>query len=387
MRILFCNHEYPPLGGGGGAFNALLAKELAKRHQVSVLTSRTNGLPAEERQDGVRIVRAPIFCPRDQMAAGLMPLAGYMIGATSLGLRHMAGNGYDVINTHFCLPAGPVGQRLARAARIPNVLTVHGGDLFDPSKKTSPHRHELLRRWNRSLLRHASAVVAQSTDTIRNVHWFYDSDLPVERIPLGIEPPPEAVGQRATYGVGADETLFVTVGRLVARKAVDRLIRIFANLDAPEARLLIIGTGPEEDPLRAQIASLGLAERVRLLGHVSTDEKFRLLRMADCFLSASQHEGFGLMFVEAMASGLPVIAYDQGGQVDFLSDGTTGHLVPLNDEARFLDAIRHLLRSKDLRQRIGRDNRVRARQFGIERSAMRYEALFEATRSSMAKAA
>ena len=376
MRILFCNYEYPPLGGGGGVINAQLAEELARRHEVTVLTSRGLDLAREEVVNNVRIIRVPVFFRNLSAAANMPSMLAYLPMGITRGKRLLADEAFDVINTHFALPSGPVGAALARRARIPNVLSVHGGDLYDPSKWSSPHRHALLRTWVRRLLRHADRVVAQSGNTRDNVHRYYDARLGVDLIPLGIKAPPPGVARREQYGLGPEHRLLVTVGRLVARKAVDRLIALLDRLPG-HVHLLIIGTGPQEDTLRRRAAETGLTARVHFLGQLAEEEKFSVLRMSDIYVSTSQHEGFGLVFIEAMACGLPVVCYNHGGQTDFLEDGITGRLLDLNDETGFLEACRALDEDDDLRARTGRANLDRAREYFIDRCAARYEQLFE----------
>ena len=161
MRILICNYEYPPLGGGGGVVTALLAEELARRHEVTVLTSQGLGLPSESVEEGVRVVRAPVFFRKQKAAANVPSMLAFIPMGIRLGKRLLKKERFDVINTHFALPSGPVGDALARSAGIPNILSVHGGDLYDPSKFTSPHRHLLLRWWIRRLVQRADAVVGQ----------------------------------------------------------------------------------------------------------------------------------------------------------------------------------------------------------------------------------
>ena len=131
MRILVCNYEYPPLGGGGGVFTAALAEELARRHEVTVLTSQGLGLPAEETVKGVRVVRVPVFLRRRQAVANLPSLAAYVLMGVPAGKRLLRERAFDVINTHFALPTGPVGDALSRWGRVPNVLTLVGGDVYD----------------------------------------------------------------------------------------------------------------------------------------------------------------------------------------------------------------------------------------------------------------
>jgi glycosyltransferase involved in cell wall biosynthesis len=179
LKILFCNYEYPPLGGGGGVVMAALARELARRHEVTVLTSRAMGLPATSSDGGVRVVRARVFFRRQLAVANFPSMLAYLPMATLRGLRLGGRGAFDVINTHFVVPTGPVGQILAKYYRVPNVLSVHGGDLYDPSKHSSPHRHAWLRGPIRQLLSAADMVVGQSNNTVEHVANIYGVHRPV----------------------------------------------------------------------------------------------------------------------------------------------------------------------------------------------------------------
>ena len=378
MRILFCNYEYPPLGGGGGVVNALLAEELAKRHEVTVLTSQALGLPEEAAEGGVRIIRAPVFFRTKPAAANLPSLLAFIPIGIQRGKRLLQAERFDVINTHFALPSGPVGDALARAAGVPNVLSVHGGDLYDPSKAASPHRHPLLRAWIRRLARRADAVVAQSRNTAENLRRFYAPELEAAQIPLGIRRPSPGAASRAAFGIWERDVVLATVGRLVARKAVHQLLALLQALKDEPVQLLILGDGPEEARLKHEARERRMTHRVHFLGHVPEPEKFRLLRMSDLYVSTSQHEGFGLVFLEAMACGLPVACYDHGGQTDFLEDGRTGCVAALNDLRAFEQGCRRLIGQASLRQEIGAANQRRVEELFIDRCAAQYEALFAA---------
>jgi glycosyltransferase involved in cell wall biosynthesis len=255
---------------------------------------------------------------------------------------------------------------------------VHGGDLYDPSKFTSPHRHPILRLWVRHLLRRADKVVGQSNNTLDNTRRYYCPQLEASRISLGIQRPPIVSGSRDAYGFGEDEVLLVTVGRLIARKATSQLIAMMDRLRDENVRLLILGSGPEEQALKGEVARRKLGDKVCFMGFVEEEEKFRLLQMSDVYVSTSQHEGFGLVFLEGMASRLPVICYDFGGQTDFLEDGKTGYLVPLNDLETFIERCRHLVKDGKLRRAIGWNNVQRVNEFFLETCAQRYEELFQA---------
>lgn len=377
MRILFCNYEYPPLGGGGGVVMAALARQLARRHEVTVLTSRAADLASSSDDQGVRVVRAPVFFRRHLAVANFPSMLAYLPSgfARSLSLS----GAFDVVNTHFVVPTGPLGHVLARWRRIPNVLSVHGGDLYDPSKRSSPHRHAPLRAAVRTLIRRADAVVGQSRDTVRHVTELYGVQRSVELIPLGIERPPRAGARsRAAFGLPDDAFAMITIGRLIARKATMQLVDVLAQSKIANAHLLIVGDGPDADAIRARAAALGVASRVHLLGQISDDAKHAALAASDIFVSTSQHEGFGLVFLEAMAFGLPVVCYDRGGQTDFLATGVTGHVVALNDTAAFTQAVITLHADRDARARYGRDNLELVEKYFIDSCAARYEEVFSA---------
>ena len=377
MRILFCNYEFPPLGGGGGVVNASLAAELARRHEVTVLTSKALGLPAESVQDGVRVVRVPVLFRRQRAVANIPSMLAYVIAGAARGRALVHAEGFDVINTHFALPSGPVGHLIGRASGVPNVLSVHGGDLYDPSKRSSAHRHAILRACVSRLAHSADAVVAQSLDTEQNLIRFVASDVRAEVIPLGIPAPPAVAASRADYGFSETDILLISVGRLVRRKCVEQLIDITARLEDERVKLVLIGDGPKLASLRDRARRLRIESRVRFFGMVDERTKFELLSVSDLYVSASQHEGFGLVFLEAMASGLPIICYDRGGQRDFLKEGRNGHLVSRNDTEALVARCKTLIDSPARRLEIGRNNDHDARQFYIDRCARRYEELFE----------
>jgi glycosyltransferase involved in cell wall biosynthesis len=377
LRILFCNYEYPPLGGGGGVVMAAMARSLAERHDVTVLTSRAVGLPSQEMDANVKVVRVPVFFRRHLAVANMPSMAAYLPMGLLRGLKLGRRVGFDIINTHFAVPTGPLGDWLSRRLGIPNVLSVHGGDLYDPSKKSSPHRHAFLRRAVQGLLRRADTVVAQSRDTARNVEQIYGVDREVQLIPLGIDRPPQNVRkERADFDLPQDAFVLVTAGRVVPRKATTQLIETLAAL--PDVFLVVIGDGPEAAAVKQRAAELRVENRLRMLGYVSDEVKYSAYAVSDVFVSTAQHEGFGLVFLEAMSFGLPVVCYNRGGQTDFLSTPETGYVIQLNELQAFNDAVRTLRDSRGHWATVRRHNLARVENFFIERCAAQYEDLFQA---------
>jgi glycosyltransferase involved in cell wall biosynthesis len=284
---------------------------------------------------------------------------------------------FDVIHGYFAVPTGPASVPVAKLARRPHVLTILGGDVYDPSKRLSPHRVAPLRWTVGAVLRHSSAVVAESTDVRDHAHRHYRYTHPIEIIPLGIRQPAVPFASRRQLGLPDGTFLAVTVGRLVTRKRVEHLLQAVARTECARVHLVVVGSGPEVAHLKDVAAGAGVEDRVVFTGQVSEERKWQILQVADAYLSATMHEGFGLVYLEAMAAGLPVITYDLGGHVDFLRDGDTGYLIPEGDEAALAAAIARAATQPEVMARIGAANRRRSPQHRIERCAAEYEALFE----------
>lgn len=389
MKLLMFNFEYPPLGGGGGVIHEQIAEELAQRHEVTVVTSAYPGLPEIETRHGVLIQRVRVLGRRSLTTGSLASLLSYYPASLRAGERLIRQRRPDVINSHFAVPTGPSATRLARRHGIPHVLSIHGGDIFDPSKRLSPHRLRSVRPVVRWVLAQADRVVAPSRNTIDNARRWYGHRGPIDLIPHGLRQPDVPAASRAELGLPDDRLLLITVGRLVARKATDQLLHLLARLPRRDVDLVVVGDGPERLALEALARRLGLTERVRFTGFVEETRKHQLLAASDLFVSATTHEGFGLMYLEAMARGLPIVTYDHGGQGDFLVDGVTGAVVPAGEFERFRAGVERLLADDEWRQRIRRQNQDRAAMYSIAGCARAYERLFEevAARTPAATAA
>ncbi len=354
---------------------AAMARSLAASHEVTVLTSQGRGLAREEIDHDVRVIRVPVLFRGRRAVANFPSMAAYLPAALWRGLRFKRGS-FDVVNTHFVLPTGPVGSILSQTLAVPNVLSVHGGDMYDPCKRSSPHRHRLLRASVSHLLRGADAVVAQSRDTARNVREIYGVERAVDLIPLGIERPERgAVPARSTFQISEDAFVLMTTGRVVARKATEQLVQTLVAVAG--SVLLVVGEGPEASNVMRKAEAAGVAGRLRMLGYVSEAVKNQAYQIADVFVSTSQHEGFGLVFLEAMAFGLPIVCYDRGGQTDFLSTATSGYVVPLNDLKAFNAAVQALRDSPAARAAMRRNNLSKIENYYIDHCSQQYAVLFE----------
>lgn len=385
MRILLINYEYPPLGGGGGIAHQDVAEALAARHDVHVLTTHYAGLPRFERRRGVSITRVPVWGRESLPIATIRSMVTFAPAAFRAARALVRKWRPDIVNAFFAVPSGLPAVLLGRLTGIPVVLTLVGADIFDPNPTAgiATHRHLLLRAVVRQIIRGADARVAISHDTRRRALKYHHAPPDIEVIPLGLVSP--FLAERGTPRVSREQSLppgkerivrLVTIGRLIPRKGYDDLLAAIAMTGRSDLRLDLVGDGPLAPALRALATRLGIAERVCFRGTVGESEKWRLLSSADCFVSASLYEGFGIVFLEAMSAGLPIIATDDGGQTDFLITGENALLVPPGQPRQLASAIALLFLEDGLRLRMRDANLRKAADYRIERTAARYEELF-----------
>jgi len=354
MTILFINFEYPPLGGGGGVMTAQIAQELAKRHTVHVITTAFKHAKRYDFIDGVHVHRVGVVGRTSLPTATLVSLLTFVPSAFITGLALTKKHAFDIINAHFVIPSGVPALMLARMRNIPLVVTLIGGDIYDPSKGISPHRHGVFRSVIRYIVRHANAVTAISHDTKQRAIELHNIMQDITVVPIGLVPFPCTPLPRESLGLRNDDFLCISIGRLVPRKGYETLLEAWKQI--PAAQLLIIGDGPLKESLQEQIDRYDLSGRVRLVGFISEQEKHAMLRTANAYVSAAQHEGFGIVFLEAMDAGLPIIAANDGGQKDFLEHGKNALLVPPRDVQKIAAAVQQVMNDQSLRREISANN-------------------------------
>ncbi|MEU0025728.1 glycosyltransferase [Streptomyces sp. NPDC006335] len=353
-----------PDAGGQNVYVAQLAARLARRgHEVVVYTRRDDPRLPERvvTPDGVKVVHVPAGPPAPIPKDELLP---YMEEFGAWLAREWATEPPDVVHAHFWM-SGLAAVAGARATGVPVVQTYHAlGTVkkrHQGAADTSPRERVAIET---AVGRECGGIIATCEDEVRELLAMGLPRRRIHVVPCGVDPVRFAPVAAARRAPSAPRRL-LTVGRLVPRKGFDRAIRALATV--PDAELLVAG-GPEPallfaEPETERLCSIaeecGVADRVTLLGGVSRTRMPALMSGADLVLSVPRYEPFGIVPVEAMACGTPVVATAVGGQLDTVADGVTGVLVPPDEDHDLGGTVRELLDDPDRLTRYGAAGRRR----------------------------
>lgn len=355
MRTLLINYEYPPLGGGAGNATAHLALEFAGLgHGVTVLTSAWRDLPRIERADGLTIHRVPVVRHRMDRCTPLEMITFLVSGLVVAGAV-CRDTRPDVVIAFFGIPCGPIGLAMKILSGLPYIVSLRGGDVpgFQPYDLASYHR--VLGGTIRYIWRRAGAVVANS-EGLGRLARATAADVPVLIIPNGVDPERFSPGG-CPYPEGP--VRIGVAGRLVFQKGVDVLLKALSRMPlCAHVFLDVIGDGGAKPDLERLARELGVADRVRFLGWKTPPEMPEVYRQLDAFVLPSRDEGMPNVVLEAMASGLPVVATRIAGNEELVVQGETGFLVPPEDPDALADALTTLVRDPSLRERMGSAGRT-----------------------------
>jgi len=295
--------------------------------------------PAFEIQQNIHVYR-----PRFLSVPGLlrrwdgwsMALGSYFV------MRRLQREGARLIDAHFAYPDGEAATRLGRWLNLPTTITLRGTEV--PHSKNPALRPRLTRA-----LQAATRVFSVSHSLRRLAIELGTPEVKTEVVGNGVDitcfHPIARDAARRRFGIPLDAKVLISVGGLVERKGMHRVIACLPALieHHPDLHYLIVGGGSAEGDMRAeldaQVAALGLNERVHFLGSLAPDELKWPLSAADVFVLATRNEGWANVFLEAMACGLPVVSTDVGGNAEVVCRPELGSIVPFGDAQALQQAL------------------------------------------------
>jgi glycosyltransferase involved in cell wall biosynthesis len=357
IKILHIGKYYPPHMGGIEIYLQQLVSRQSQTLDVSVVVANDSGRTESELRDGARITRVGCFGTFASMP--ITPGLAWVVRQSKPNILHL----------HTPNPGGALAA-IVNGFEEKLIITHHADTL---GRRT-------LRRFAdpmvRQAMKRASAIIVTSRRYFESSEELAPYKEKCRVIPLGIDLPEPDMGTDTSNNVDSKNRTIVAVGRLVPYKGFDVLIRAMRHVDA---KLLLIGTGPRAAQLQALADSKEIREKVSFLGRV--DDLRSYFQAASVFVlpSISRAEAFGIVQLEAMAAGLPVINTNIDSGVPEVSvDGETGLTVPPGDVKSLSNAIELLLDRNDLRERFG--NAAKAKvyaEFSADLMASRTLSLYQ----------
>lgn len=353
-KILIVNFEHPPVGGGAGDVTANLAREfVARGHQVHLLTTQHPGGLTQEQKDGYTIHRVFAFRRRQDHTAYIVMWWFTVFGMVAF-MRLMYRLKPDAVHVHFMLPCGLFGWIAARWFRVPVVISMHGADIpgYLPSLNGV---FRLLRPLLRRLLLSANAITFPS---VGSAALASESFPDITFTPIGHGIAVKQFPPKFTYSVSKDGSIrCLFASRLAYEKDVFTLMKAFTQVRAvyPKAELVVAGDGPHRADMEAWAKTLP-GSPVTFLGWVGRERVREEMRQADLFLISSLRETMPIAVLQAMATGLPIIATACWGIPELITNGENGYVVPIGDHAAFAERIKELARDPARRETMGMRN-------------------------------
>jgi phosphatidylinositol alpha-1,6-mannosyltransferase len=400
-KILCLTSNFPRWEGDWTTpFVLHLARDLQQMGwQVDVLAPHAPGCAKREMFQGVAVERFQYIWPSNQQSvcyeggalinlrkkkSNYVKLPAFVLAQLTALLRKLAAGRYDLVHSHWLLPQGFVGSLGICLARLPHVVTIHGGDIFGL-------RQKIFLPFKRFALKRAHAVTVNSSATERAVKAIVPDINTLHRIPMGIEisdlsrqeDQVRAIQRRYRSGNGP---LIVFAGRIVEEKGLEDLIRAMPLIleQCPEACTLVVGEGQDRASMKTLSKKIGLGDCVFFTGWIDPELVPVYLAAADVFAGPSRQavdgwiEAQGLAFLEAMAVGTPVVATRSGGIVDSVVHEKTGLLVEERSPEQVAAAIIRLNMDQELAKKLKKQGRKFVEDaYSRKACATRFSELFE----------
>lgn len=366
MHIAFFTNFYHPVVNGVVRSVASFRKVLMEQGHNVFVFAQSDETYKDAEPFIFRYPSLPLPLPGDIPAAlPVSPFVDQLLPALKL----------DVIHTHHPILLGQTAARKAAELDLPLIFTFHT-QYWEythyvpfPQEAIQEFLKNAIHRWLKEFMQKCQHIVIPSESIKEILVRNYGLEEHFTVIPTGTDLEPyrcadwEALRREKGW---QEETVLISVGRLAPEKNWDTLLHAFASVNARHQglRLVLIGDGPAKETLEALAAELGITEHVTFTGSLPFDDVPCHLKAADIFVFASVTETQGLVTIEAMAAGLPVVAVNGSGTRDIVEHGKQGLLVE-NDADALAKGIEQILSNPHQMKRFGNHALKKAEQFDV----------------------
>jgi len=379
MKVLFFNYEYPPLGGGAANATAYILEEYSKIPDLSVdlITSSIDSeYHLEKVGNNISIHKLPIGKNKNNLHyQSQKELLTYAWKAYFFAKKLIKKNKYDLSHSFFTVPCGFVSFLIKKEYNIPYVVSLRGSDVPGYSDRFV-FLYKIIKPLIKLIWKNSFAVIAnseglkelaQKTNPKQVVGIIYNG-IDIENFKPKTEARPV-------------NNFIITVGasRVTERKGIDYLIKALANLVPQYSQLLlrVMGEGDARESLEKLAKDLELEKNIEFIGRIPRENTAPYYQEASIFVLPSFNEGMSNAMLEALASGLPLIATNTGGTSELVEEGVNGFIVKMRDSQDLTDRIEILMKDEDLRKRMGEASRRKAELMSWKKVAKKYGELYD----------
>jgi len=381
LKICFVTPNYlPAVGGTEVAIHEIGKRLVEKGYDITLITRVFGVSDVSEHTDGIEIYRF----------AGKSGKIGFIITQLKI-LKKIKEldktKNFDILHQFHVFALGGASVFAQKILKKPLVTSLMGGDTYNPFKNPIAKIFNPYMSW---IMNNSDVVTSPCNELIHHAkNQGLKKDAVV--IPHGVDLDdfnPNKYSKdiiHKNFGILNDETMVLSLQRLHKLKSVEYLINAIPGVTkkSPNVKFIIVGEGPQKKELEELVKKGDIEDNVIFTGFVPHGEKLLLLLSScDIFAFHSNYESFGIVLVEAMASGKPVISTDVGAIPEIVDDGKTGIIVPPRDPKALANAILKLVRDKDLRIKMGIEGRKKAeREYNWDRIVEMYEGIYESLTS------
>ena len=345
MKVILVTEGYPPKIGGLEKVVYEVAHRLSTNgHDVSVVTIAADTTATFEIDNKIKIYRLKI--KKIGSAKDAVKNLFLLIKNVFLLLQIFHKEKPDVANIHYIGYLSSIFYIVNKVVRVPYIASIHGTDIEKTEQNVSKIKKMLIKK----ILSGSNCIFSNSGALLKTAQKLTGNHLVQKSIVIGNGI--NLSNYKNVFRPSVRDTI-IGIGRFVHKKGFDVLIQAFYQIqnENEQARLILAGSGPELEKCKNLSKSLGIDEKVTFLGFVNNENIQDLFEKAAVFVLPSRMEAFGVVLLEAMASGVPIVATATGGIPGIITDGINGTLVPPGNPDSLAQAILLLLENKDVRIR------------------------------------